>query len=451
MEFGISPSELNHLSKRSKAYVLTQVFSKIEKSSDLEIDLSDLKMMMKDIEKKGGEKKNKVARKKLNKIRRQKTEELNNAWVNRMDSGDSVFTEKMTLFWTNVFVCRDKNVTHLMQYHNTLRRYSLGNFNEFVKAIAKEPSMNKYLNNKQNVKGSPNENFARELMELFTIGIGNYTEQDIKESARAFTGWSFNKNGEFFLKKKKHDFGEKTFMGKTGDFDGNDIIDIILEQKETANFICTKIYKYFVNPEIDKKRLEEITDVFYNDYDIYNLMNYIFSSDWFYDDKNIGVKIKSPIELLVGINRVVPTKFVRNKQLVYLQKMMGQELFYPPNVAGWKQNRNWIDSNTLMFRLKLASMMVNNGRIDLAEKGEYEDSYENFYKKKKGENHFLKTVVKWDYFQKEYGKLEPVDLQELLLVSQIDDDTKRFLSNLKIKNINEYCVQLMSIPEYQLC
>ena len=445
--FGLSPSKLNLLKNKSKAYIVTEIFSETEKYYPLEIDLSEVRTKIKSINKNSS----KSEKKELQKLSRRKGGELNHAWIKRLSNTNSQLTEKMTLFWSNVFVCSDKNIIHFQQYQNLLREQSLGNFRDFVKAMAKEPSMNKYLNNKQNIKGSPNENFARELMELFTIGIGNYSENDIKESARAFTGWSFTKNGDFLLKKNKHDFGKKTFMGKTGDFDGDDIIDIIVDKRETANFICEKTYQYFVNPEIDDKHLNEITDVFYKDYDIYNLMHYIFSSDWFYDEKNIGIKIKSPIELLVSINRTVPVEFEKTKQLIYLQKMMGQVLFSPPNVAGWKGDKSWIDSNTLMFRLKLASLLLNRGKIDLEEKGELEDSYEDFYKSKRGKNRYLKTEISWSKFETEYGKLEPSEIKELLIASKIDVDTLKFLSELKIKNNNEYCIQLMSLPEYQLC
>ena len=177
--------------------------------------------------------------------------------------------------------------------------------------------MSKYLNNRQNVKERPNENFARELMELFTLGVGNYTEKDIKESARAFSGWSFKNNGDFFLRKQKHDYEEKTFFGKTGHFNGDDIIDIILEQKQCAKFICTKVYKYFINPNVDEDRLEEITTLFYKDYNIEKLMQHIFTSDWFYNKENIGAKIKSPIELLVGIHRLVRVAYNNKNQLHY--------------------------------------------------------------------------------------------------------------------------------------
>ena len=129
----------------------------------------------------------------------QKVKDLNHAWIDRLSEPTSILREKMTLFWANIFVCRDNNIFHIQHYNNTLRKHALGDFRNFVKAIAKEASMSKYLNNRQNVKESPNENFARELMELFTLGVGNYKEKDIKESARAFSGWSFKNNGDFFL------------------------------------------------------------------------------------------------------------------------------------------------------------------------------------------------------------------------------------------------------------
>ena len=197
--------------------------------------------------------------------------------------------------------------------------------------------------------------------------------------------------------------------------------------------------------------MKEITNVFYKDYDISNLMHYIFSSDWFYNDENIGVKIKSPIELLAGIQRIIPVKFKKTKRLNYLQKMMGQTLLSPPNVAGWKGDRSWIDSNTLMFRMKLPSLLLNNAVINLEEKGEFEDSFEEYYKNTKRKNKYIKTEVNWDEFQQNYGKLSPRELQDLLLVSELDKDTQNLIDSLKIELNKEFCIQLMSIPEYQLC
>jgi len=228
----------------------------------------------------------------------------------------------MTLFWANHFVCKDKNIVHVQQYNNVLRKYALGNFGDFIKAISKEASMLKYLNNKQNRKNKPNENFARELMELFTLGQGNYSEEDIKESARAFTGYNNNFSGEFKLNQKHQDTGEKVFLGKKGNFDGDDITDIILTQKQCARFVCKKIYKYFVNETINEANLEEITNVFYNDYNIESLMKHILTSNWFYDEKNIGSKIKSPIELLAGIYKIVPFKIENIEQQLLIQRLL---------------------------------------------------------------------------------------------------------------------------------
>jgi uncharacterized protein (DUF1800 family) len=449
--FGLGFNSLTNLKSKSKSEIVSNLFSDIHKTRPLEIDLSEFKDYFVENFKTGKLKSDKKTMMALQKMSREKIQELNIAWINRLNHPQSVLSEKMTLFWANVFVCRDNSVFDIQNYNNTLRKYALGDFRQFVKAIAKEASMSKYLNNKQNIKESPNENFARELMELFTLGIGNYTEQDIKESARAFTGW-FNKiNGEFILKTKRHDYGEKTFMGKTGNFDGDAIIDIILEQKQCARFICTKVYSYFVNPAINKSRVEELISIFYKNYDIKELMEYIFNANWFYNDENIGVKIKSPIELLVGIHQIVPVEFQKQKQLLYLQKLMGQILLNPPNVAGWKGDKNWIDSNTLMFRLKLPSILLSNAVINLEEKGEFEDSFETYYKTQRKRDSYIKITKSWEDFDKQYSKLTPYEFKELLLVSEIDKDTDEFLSNLKIKNNQEFCVQLMSIPEYQLC
>jgi len=449
--FGLLPSDLQKFSSQSEEAIVLDLFSKSEEVELLELDISELNSLSGDNSMKAMKEMDDKTQRKLRQISRDKVRELNYAWIDRLRDSDAVLREKMTLFWANVFVCKDNSIRHIQQYNNTLREHALGDFGAFVKTIAKEPSMSKYLNNKQNVKERPNENFARELMELFTLGEGNYTEQDIKESAKAFTGWSFRQDGQFFLRKGKHDYGTKTFFGKTGEFDGDDIIDIILEQKQCARFICSKIYRYFVNPEINESHLKEITELFYKDYDINKLMQHIFSSEWFYDQKNIGAKIKSPIELLVGIQKIVPLEFQMKKQILFVQKMMGQILLNQPNVAGWKQNRSWIDGNTLMFRMKLASLLLNNAVINLGEKGEFEDTFEAYYGKEMAKKRFLKTTKNWDIFNKEYNSLKPKQLKESIIMASIDKDTKILLDNLSIISNKDYLIQLMSIPEYQLC
>lgn len=449
--FGLGPKQLSKLVKNSKEKVVSDLFKNKTKYTPLEIDLSEYEILINGSFSKTKKEMGAEAFKMFLKKSRREVRNLNGAWIDRLNTTDAVFLEKMTLFWANIFVCKDQNIWHIQQYNNILRKNALGNFKDFVIAISCAPSMIDYLNNKQNKKESPNENFARELMELFTLGAGNYTENDIKESARAFTGWTYKKRRGFFINKEDHDYGEKTFFGKTGDFDGNHIIDIILEQKQCARFVCEKIYTYFVNPTINKIHIEELTNVFYENYDIKKLMYYIFSSNWFYEKENIGVKIKSPIELMVGIYRTVPYSFNKPQQALFLQKMMGQVLLYPVNVAGWKGNTDWIDSNTLMFRLKLSSMLLNNAIINLDAKGDIEDTFEAYYTKRKNAKHYLKMDISWNIFEKEYKNLNSEKLKNILVLSRINKNTEKMIDQLIIKNNKDYCVQLMSIPEYQLC
>ena len=449
--FGIDTKVLDKIKSKPKSKIIEYLFSDSEKMIPLQLNLTEFNLIKnkspKVLKKEMGE----AAFRKLRQKSRKKVRDLNHLWIDRLTDQSCMLREKMTLFWANIFVCRDNHIFHIQHYNNTLRENALGNFRSFVKAIAKEASMSKYLNNSQNKKQRPNENFARELMEIFTLGVGNYTEKDIKESARAFTGWSFKVNGDFTVRKKQHDFDEKTFFGRNGKFNGDDIIDIILEQKQCARFICEKIYKYFVNPVVDESNLEEITTLFYKDYNIKSLMNHIFSSTWFYDEQNIGVKIKSPIELLVGIRIVVPVIFNKKNQLNYLQKMMGQVLLYPENVSGWKGNKSWIDSNTLMFRMKLASLILNDAIINLEEKGAFEDSFIKYYDKERKRNRFIKTTKNWSVFLEQHKNIKPKELRDLLIISKLDKDTNALLDELKISSNRDYCIQLMSIPEYQLC
>jgi uncharacterized protein (DUF1800 family) len=449
--FGLGPDQLSKLKKKSKKNIISDLFKEAKGFKELSVDLSEFAVLRQKNYKKIKNELGADGLRKLKKKSRSKIRDLNVAWVERLKEPESVLREKMTLFWANVFVCKDLNIWNIQKYNNVLRKHALGDLNSFVKAISEEASMIDYLNNKQNVKKSPNENFARELMELFTLGAGNYTEDDIKASARSFTGWNHDRFGNYVFKQKNHDTGQKTFFGKTGNFDGNDIIDIILEQKQCARFICTKIYTYFVNPTINKEHIEELTRIFYKDYDIEKIMKYLFSSDWFYQENNIGVKIKSPIELLVGIHKTVPYTFTRKKQVLYLQKMMGQILLNPVNVAGWKGNQDWIDSNTLMLRLKIPSIILNKAIINLDEKGDIEGTFEEYYNKKEKGNNRIKTNISWDIFEKEYNNISPQGLKELLILSTINQNTNHLIDNLMIDNNRDYCIQLMSIPEYQLC
>ncbi|TNJ47193.1 DUF1800 domain-containing protein [Tamlana fucoidanivorans] len=448
--FGILPKDIERLSKKSKKKVVNELFKNSKPMTSLEVDTSEIKHMFSAMM--TDKKLDAETRRKIQKISRQKQIELNAAWIDRLATTNEILREKMTLFWANHFVCEDNNINYIQQFNNTLRRYALGDFGAFVKAVSREAAMTKYLNTKQNKKQKPNENFARELMELFTLGVGHYTEEDIKESARAFTGYSHNLQGEFVFRKRTHDEGQKTFMGKTGNFDGEAVIDIILEQKQCAKYICTKVYKYFVNDTLNQDHIEAMTAVFYNDYNIETLMHYVFMSDWFYDEENMGIKIKSPIEFLVGLKKVVPVTFKNQKQLLYLQKLLGQTLLDPPNVAGWKGGRSWIDSNTIVLRLKLPSLLTNGAYISKAKNGTNDEQLESkkaMFKKTYGKR--FNTQTDWAYFNKQFKTVPFKDMESVLLACPINDGTAHYLKSLEKVSKQEYCIQLMSLPEYQMC
>ncbi|ARV09870.1 hypothetical protein BTO05_09530 [Winogradskyella sp. PC-19] len=440
--FGVKPIDLVEKSNISRREVIDGLFRASQEWEPLKIDLTEFE----NIDFKTLKRNPKLA-KEIRQKSRKRILDLNIAWIDKLVLSENVLRERMTLFWANHFVCGDKNVVHIQQYNNTLRLHALGDFRTFVKAISKEVAMIKYLNLRQNKKAEPNENFARELMELFTLGRGNYTEKDIKESARAFTGYSQNFKGEYIFRKFLHDYGQKVFLGKTGNFNGDDIIDIILEQRQCAKFICNKVYSYFVNETTNEFHVESMTDVFYKDYNIEKLMRFVFTQDWFYDAKNMGSKIKSPIDFLVGLSKTVPVKYNNRKALIKLQKLLGQTLFDPPNVAGWKGHKTWIDANTIMVRLKLASILLNGGMIALDD--EKDQMRRQFFEKNKRKLP-IKTTPDWYTFLSEYKTIPSEDLSSVLLSGIINKGTQSHIESMNKSSKQKFCIQLMSLPEYQM-
>lgn len=308
---------------------------------------------------------------------KQEMEELNAEWLFKMTYTTAVLREKMTFFWHNHFAT-SAPFAYLMQVqNNTLRQHALGTFGQLLNAVAKDPAMIIYLNNQENQKNHPNENFAREVMELFSLGEGNYSEKDVKEAARAFTGWTVNLKGEFEFKAQDHDSGEKTVFGQRGNFGGEDVIRLILERPETARYVVGKIYREFVNPVVPPARVAELADGFYRSgYDIGLLMKKIFLADWFYADENRGVKICSPVELLVRYKKLVALEFKNPKALIELQQVLGQVLFFPPNVAGWKGGSAWIDSSSLLLRLNLPARLLSGTAFNVSAKPAFEEKAE---------------------------------------------------------------------------
>mgnify|MGYP000639826387 CR=1 FL=1 len=386
---------------------------------------------------------------------RKLTGEINAHWVEYMSKTNNPLLERMSLFWHDHFACRIVNSKMALNYIDAIRSNALGNFRDLLLAVSKSTAMIRYLNNQQNRKQRPNENFAREVMELFTLGRNNYTEKDIKEAARAFTGWSSNKQHDFEFRSKFHDTGQKNFMGITGNFKGEDIINIILSKKETAHYIVSKIYKYFVNEKAPSKRIKNLGDYFYRkDYDIGALMQKIFTSSWFYDPENIGTKIKSPIDFLVGLMKTIDLEFKSHKTILFVEKALGQVLFNPPNVAGWQGNKAWIDNATLLFRLNFVGFLFNRVEMSLKVKEGLEDKKLNRKVKKLiGEvstNRLVKAFSK--YKEAEISTvMTAVLLQPKVMIQP--DFINQYTSNnsTKADYIESLAYRLMSTPEYQMC
>lgn len=276
-------------------------------------------------------------------------------WLDRMAKGPYPLHEKLVLFWHGHLTtgAQEERRAALMWQQNELhRRMAAGNFRQYIRQISRDPAMLDYLNNAQNRKQSPNENYARELMELFTLGRDQYTENDIKESARAFTGWAHD-GDEFLFRERDHDTGQKTFMGRTGNFDGDDIIEIILQHRACAPYIASRMWNYFgYEPnESDKELLESLGNVMReNDWEIRPMLRTILTSRAFYSPRAMGTQVKSPIQLVVGTIRILDLEMPPFRLLQSQLNQMGQVPLAPPNVKGWPGGRQWINTSTLFVR-----------------------------------------------------------------------------------------------------
>ena len=275
-------------------------------------------------------------------------------WANRMVASEHPLQEKMALFWHGHYAVNESKVR---DYRKLLKELELfhemgtGSFRDLMVAVARDPAMLSFLDAGVNIKGAPNENFAREIMELFTMGVGNYTEGDIREAARAFTGWNYD-GLEFVVNEVDHDNDQKDFLGHTGNFDGVDIIDIIMEQPVTAEYMAGKMYHFFVRDSVDPELGDQLGSLFRNvNYDISLFLETLFLSKDFYSEASVGTHIKSPVELAVstyvklGLSEVpgVP-------DFNQTTSALGQALFRPPTVAGWAGGRSWITPGLLLER-----------------------------------------------------------------------------------------------------
>ena len=310
-------------------------------------------------------------------------------WMYRMISTDKPLEEKMALFWHGLFATGYTKLNQARSQLNQVemfRRNGLGRFDEMLLEISRDPAMLVWLDNQDNHGDAINENYGRELLELFSMGIGNYTEDDIKECARAFTGWTLG-NAEYMAvraqkdsiwpygriawhfdyRDEDHDGGEKTFLGETGNFDGEDIIQIIAKQDATAEFICTRLFQFFAADEVTEEGRPVIDAMketyFESDYEIKNVLRTLFNSDYFKSSEARFARVKGPVELVVGAIRMAgsyqtPTLGIEkvSNNMLY----MGQGLLQPPTVEGWHEGVEWIDSGSLVERVNFAGKELSD-------------------------------------------------------------------------------------------
>jgi hypothetical protein len=275
-------------------------------------------------------------------------------WANRMLATKRPLEEKLTLFWHGHFATGDAKVRDyrmMLRQNDMLRAHAEGSFRDLLVGILKDPAMLVYLDNGENVRKHPNENFGRELLELFSMGVGNYSERDVREAARSFTGWTNNVLA-FKFDADQHDFGEKAFLGRTGPFNGEDIIDAILEQAVTAEFMAAKLYRYLVRDDISSVVKTGLGRTFRDSgYQVKPLLKRIFLSKDFYSAASSATQIKSPVALVVSTYKKMGLRELPTiPDFGRMTGGLGQALFDPPNVAGWAGGRTWITPATLFQR-----------------------------------------------------------------------------------------------------
>lgn len=298
---------------------------------------------------------------------RRQTVEAQGWWFDRMLATQAPLREKMVLFWHDHFASSIQKVRQpvpMVRQNELFRSHALGSFKDLTGAIVRDPAMMLYLDTQNSKKGQPNENFARELMELFTLGEGHYTEQDIKEAARALTGYQLNRmTGRVLHNRRQWDSGDKTIFGRTGRFDGDDVVSILFEQPAAARYVPRKLWEYFVAEAPSDATVEALAQVFTEGgFKVEPLLRTIFRSQEFYDAAVIRGQIKGPIQYLLQLLKELELDRAPAAYVLNAEQQLGQVLFAPPNVAGWDWGKAWINTNTLLTRYNIAGFITKGSQ-----------------------------------------------------------------------------------------
>jgi uncharacterized protein (DUF1800 family) len=397
---------------------------------------------------------------------RSQMNEVQKWWLKRMIETPRPLEEKLTLFWHGHFATSYRTIEnsyHMFLQNQTFRKNATGNFADLLFAIIRDPAMIAYLDNNDSRKGRANENLARELMELFSLGIGSYSERDIKEGARALTGYTFNDDA-FVFQKNNHDETGKTILGRTGNFDGDEFVKIILEQPACSRFITRKLYHYFVKelPPLERAEdnaldagirgaLSDLSSTFLRGrYEIKPLLRRMFLSEHFYSPRFMNEQIKSPVTLVVGAVRSMNTPVRDLSILNDAMDLMGQNLGYPPSVKGWDGGRSWVNTSTLYVRQNIMAFLLTgkraNGYDASAETDKFEPSalLSELRKADPAAARDPERVV--DYLLKLTLGRTPQHTREPLLAF-----LKEHENQLSDDHLRGVLLLITAMPEYQLC
>ncbi len=390
---------------------------------------------------------------------------LNYWWFELMLKEKLSVREKMVLFLHNHFTSQRSVVSypqHMYDQQVLFRKYAFGNLRQLTKEITINPAMLIYLNGRgsRSKNAVPNENYAREVMELFTLGVGNYTENDIKEAAKTFAGWQvIGLESKFDVNRVSTE--NKTILGKTGNFTYDQTIDLLFEQASCAPFICRKIYKEFVSNQIDEEFVKKMAKVLKdNDFNLKPLLSFLFKSDEFYNINVIGSKIKSPSELMIGSLKVLDFKNlaikyddVNNSDYAYIydqSKILQQQLFEPPNVAGWPGQRDWISSTTFAYRSGFSDSIVNGKKINGAKIAfklnaiDYARTFQNSENAVK----FIDEITDI-FYQLPLSIIKKKILLDTLLEGTVTENYSTYVPMAELR-LQKLFKAMMRLPEYQL-
>lgn len=286
-------------------------------------------------------------------------------WLYRLLNSANPLAEKMSIFWHSHFATSNakvQSVPNMAAQNDLIRQHAVGSFRKLLHGIARDVAMLVWLDGNANRKRQPNENFAREVMELFSLDVGNYTEQDIKEAARAFSGWQL-REGKFWFNALQHHSGNKTVFGKSGNLDGDDIVDLCLAQEACPRFLARKLLRTFVVPEPDADLIDGLAQRFrFHDFAMSTVLRELFASQLFFSPAARNAIIKSPIELVLGARRSLDSH-PNLSAAVPLLAGLGQDIFEPPTVKGWDGGRLWISSTSMLQRANFAAELVTGNRL----------------------------------------------------------------------------------------